>query len=308
MPTFWQSRSLDSSRRAAHGRDVTQSALDSVPALAEPAPHVVDLDRYFARIAYAGPRTPTLATLHAITRAHVEAVPFENLDVLLGRGIDVRLPAVERKLVADRRGGYCFEQNSLLCAVLTQIGFTAHPIGARVRFGRPRTVTPARTHLFLRVDLDEPWLVDVGIGSASVPCALRWSTEEPQATPLDTRRLVRENGLLFHQIQYANDPTWHDVYESNLEPMPAIDREVANWYTSAYPSSHFRHQLMASRAFSRGDDAGRISLANRELTIRHRDGRADRRTIESPDELLAVLAEHFGLVFPSDTRFAALTW
>jgi N-hydroxyarylamine O-acetyltransferase len=279
------------------------------PAVApEPAPHVIDLDRYFARIGYTGPRAPTLATLHAIARAHVESVPFENLDVLLDRGIDVGLAAVERKIVGDRRGGYCFEQNSLLLAVLTQLGFVAHPIGARVRVGRPRSITPARTHLFLRVELDEPWLVDVGIGSASMTCALRWATEEPQATPLDTRRFVRENGLLFHQIQYANDPTWHDVYESNLEAMPPIDREVGNWYTSTYPKSYFRQQLMASRAFSRGDDAGRISLDNRQLTIRHRDGSTERRTIETPDELLSVLAEQFGLVFPAGTRFSALTW
>jgi N-hydroxyarylamine O-acetyltransferase len=278
------------------------------PATPDAAPHLVDLDRYFARIGYAGPRTATLATLHAIARAHVESIPFENLDVLLGRGIRVDLPSVEQKLVGDRRGGYCFEQNSLLLAVLTQLGFTAHPFGARVRVGRPRSFTPARTHLFLRVDLDEPWLVDVGIGSASVTCALRWATEDAQPTPLDTRRLVRENGLVFHQIQYANDPTWHDVYESNLEAMPPIDRELGNWYTSTHPSSTFRQRLMVSRAFSRGDDAGRISLDNRELTIRHRDGSADKRTIESPDALVTVLAEQFGLVLPAETRFAVLAW
>src|SRR5215467_3806047 len=95
------------------------SVLDSAPA----APHrdrVIDLDRYFARIGYHGPRDATLATLHGIANAHVQAIPFENLDVLLGRPIDLELAAIQRKLIDDRRGGYCFEQNSLLLAVLTE--------------------------------------------------------------------------------------------------------------------------------------------------------------------------------------------
>ncbi|HET9624673.1 MAG TPA: arylamine N-acetyltransferase [Kofleriaceae bacterium] len=272
--------------------------------------HLVDLDRYFARTGYTGPRTPTLEALRAIARAHVETIPFENLDVVLGRGVDLALPAVERKLVDHRRGGYCFEHNSLLLAVLTQLGFTATPLGGRVLMRRPRTYTPARTHLFLRVDLDEPWLVDVGFGAASLATALRLATEEPQATPHEARRLVRDGGLLYNQIQYPGDPTWHDMYVSDLAEMPAIDREVGNWFTSTHPSSHFKQQLIAARAFSRGGETGRITLENRELTIRHLDGRAERHTIASPDELLAVLAEQFGLELPPGTRFACptLTW
>ncbi|HEY6175060.1 MAG TPA: arylamine N-acetyltransferase, partial [Kofleriaceae bacterium] len=126
---------------------------------------MIDLDRYFARIGYDGPRDATLATLNGIANAHVQAIPFENLDVLLGRGIDLDLDAVQRKLVDDRRGGYCFEQNSLLLAVLGELGFEARPLSARVRMQRPRDFVPARTHLVVRVELDGPWLADVGIGS-----------------------------------------------------------------------------------------------------------------------------------------------
>jgi N-hydroxyarylamine O-acetyltransferase len=263
---------------------------------------VIDLDRYFARIGLSpsrlGPRTATLDALNQIVRAHVLAIPFENLDVLLGRPIDLDLDAIQRKLVDDRRGGYCFEQNSLLLAVLTQLGFEARPLSARVRYQRPRDFTPARAHLFVRVELDAPWLVDVGIGSMSMASAIRLDTDEPQATPHEPRRLIREGDRIFHQVRLGDD--WHDLYELTLEEMPAIDREVANWYTSTHPQSHFRHRLSVARALPEGR---RISLVNRELTVRERDGRAQHRMIETPDELLAVLAEHFGLSFPPGTRF-----
>lgn len=266
---------------------------------------VIDLDAYFARIGYRGPRTPTLETLNALSIAHVQTIPFENLDVLLGRPIDLDPRALERKLVHDRRGGYCFEQNSLFLHVLTSLGFDAHPLSARVRYQRPRDYTPARTHVLVRIELDESWLADVGVGGMSLTAALRLADPGPQATPHEPRRLVRDNGLLFHQVQLGD--TWHDLYELTLEEMPPIDRIVANWYTSTHPDSHFKTRLTVARALP---DGGRLTILNRELTVRRRDGSTDRHLIASPDELLTVLAERFGLDFPPDTRFpcAALDW
>jgi N-hydroxyarylamine O-acetyltransferase len=280
-----------------YGNRAIVSVLDSAPG----APHrdrVIDLDRYFARIGYDGPRDATLATLNGIANAHVQAIPFENLDVLLGRPIDLDLDAVQRKLVDERRGGYCFEQNSLLLAVLGQLGFEARPLSARVRMQRPRDFVPARTHLVVRVELDGPWLADVGIGSMSMGSAIRLVLDEPQATPHETRRLVRDGARVFHQALLAGE--WTDIYEMTLEEMPAIDREVANWYTSTHPQSTFKARLSAARALPEGR---RVTLLNRELTLRARDGSGEHRMIESPDELLAVLADQFGLVFPPGTRF-----
>jgi len=259
---------------------------------------VIDLDRYFARIGYRGPRTPTLATLNGIAAAHVQTIPFENLDVLLGRRIDVDPAAIEQKLVGDRRGGYCFEQNALLLAVLESLGFTVRPLSGRVRYQRPRDYTPARTHLFVRVELETSWIVDAGVGAMSLTSALRLDTEDAQPTPHEPRRLIREDGRMFHQVQLAG--AWHDVCEFTLEEMPPIDREVANWYTSTHPQSTFKARLSAARALPEGR---RVTLLNRELTLRARDGSGEHRMIESPDELLAVLADQFGLVFPPGTRF-----
>src|SRR5262245_20037683 len=115
----------------------------------------MDLDAYFRRTGYTGPREPTLATLHALTFHHATSIPFENLEMLLGRPIRLEPEAIFAKLVTARRGGYCFEQNNLLLGVLTALGYRVTPLGARVRWQIPREVTPARTHLFLRVHLPE---------------------------------------------------------------------------------------------------------------------------------------------------------
>jgi N-hydroxyarylamine O-acetyltransferase len=266
---------------------------------------VIDLDSYFTRIGYRGSRTPELTTLNAIVHAHVAAIPFENLDVLLGRPIELDPGALERKLVRDRRGGYCFEQNGLLLAVLGDLGFAVRPLSARVRYQRARDYIPPRSHLFVRVELDTSWIVDVGIGAMSLTSALRLETDQPQATPHETRRLIREGSMLYHQVLLGNE--WQDICEFTLEEMPPIDRQVANWYTSTSPASSFKARLIAARALP---DGGRIAVVNRELTIRGRDGHADRHVIASPDELLDVLAAQFGLELAAGTRFAcdALDW
>jgi N-hydroxyarylamine O-acetyltransferase len=264
------------------------------------------LDAYFERIGYRGDRAPTLETLNALCLAHVLAIPFENLDVLLDRGVSLDPDAVFRKLVLGGRGGYCFEQNTLFLRVLEALGFEVRPLSARVRVGRPRDYTPARSHVFLRVELDgESWLADVGVGGLSPTCALRLDTADEQPTPHEPRRIVREDGRLFHQARLGVDD-WRDICEFTLEEMPPIDREVANWYTSAHPQSHFKNRLTVARALP---DGGRVSILNRELTLR-RGGDVVTRTIASPPELLALLAEHFGLRFPAGTEFTcpALDW
>jgi N-hydroxyarylamine O-acetyltransferase len=267
---------------------------------------MIDLAAYFARIGIPPVHQRTRATLDAIAAAHVQAIPFENLDVLLGVPIELDLEAIVDKLVHRRRGGYCFEQNTLLFHVLDQLGFEPRPYSARVRSGRPRDYTPARTHLFVGVELDgHPWLADVGVGSMSATCALRLDTTELQPTPHETRRFIHEDGRWFHQALLGE--TWSDVYEFTREEMPEIDRIVGNWYTSAHPGSHFKSRLTVARALPEGR---RATILNRELTLRGRDGRGETRELRTPDELLDVLGEHFGLAFPPGTRFPcpALDW
>lgn len=261
---------------------------------------VFNLDAYCARIGYTGSREPTLATLHALAFHHATAIPFENLDVLLGRPIVITPEAIAAKLVHARRGGYCFEQNTLLLLALGACGFRVTPLGARVRWQVPRDVIPPRTHLFLRVHLAEgDWLVDCGLGAASLTGAIPFVFDRELPTPHETRRLVREpDGRLFHQMKIGD--AWTDLCEFTLDEMPPIDRELANWWTSANPASKFKQDVAIGLALQDGTRKairGGIFTHRRGAEILHQRG------IESAPELLAVLAEHFALPFPPDTRF-----
>jgi N-hydroxyarylamine O-acetyltransferase len=257
-----------------------------------------DLDAYFARIGLAGPRAPTREILAEIMRAHVAAIPFENLDVLLGRPIRTDPGAVMQKLVHDQRGGYCFEQNHLLLHVLRAFGFTAEPMIARVRWQVPAGVATGLTHMLVRVSIDgQPWLADVGMGSLSLTAPLAMADGLEQDTPHDRRRVVHRDGYFAQQVLF--DGTWQDVSHFRPEAAAPVDLEMGNWYSHTHPQAHFRNNLMVARATA----DGRLTLFNREFTERLRNGAATKRTLESPDELLIVLSMHFGLRFPSGTRF-----
>jgi N-hydroxyarylamine O-acetyltransferase len=259
----------------------------------------MNLAAYFQRIGYRGPYQPDLALLSALTLAHTQSIPFENLDVLLGRPISLEPDALFQKLVVDRRGGYCFEQNGLFLEVLRELGFQVAPLSARVRLQRPRDFTPPRTHVFIRVELaGESWLTDVGVGGLSLTSPLRLATAEEQSTLHEPRRILQEGGRFYHQVRFGAD--WQDVCEFTLEEMPPIDRELANWYTSAHPQSHLKNRLLVARAAPEGQ---RLSILNDEFTLRERHGTASTRKLTSAAELLEVLLKQFGLSFPPGTRF-----
>ena len=263
-----------------------------------------DVWAYLERIDYEGPLVPIRQTLDGLALAHVSAIPFENLDVLLDRRISLEPAALVDKLVHARRGGYCFEQNGLFLEVLETLGFDVTPLSARVRIGRARDFVPPRTHLLMRVALEEgPRLVDVGVGALSLTGSIGLVEDEVQETPHEPRRLLREGDLWFHQARLGE--VWSDVCELTLEAMPRIDRELANWYTSTHPDSSFRARLIAARAAPAG---GRVTLADRELTLRGADGRGVTTTVGDPDALLDVLREQFGLDLPSGTRFPIPTF
>jgi N-hydroxyarylamine O-acetyltransferase len=274
--------------------------------------YVIDLDTYFDRIGYGGSAGPDERTLHDIVAAHVRAIPFENFDVALGRGVSVEPSQIVRKLVDDRRGGYCFEQNGLMLLVLGALGYDVQPISARVRLGQARTASPARTHLLLRVELDrDAWLVDVGVGGLTPPAPLRLQLDEPQPTSHETRRIVSDGpwtgleergptGRLFHQVLLGDE--WTDLYDFTLEEMFPVDRELANWYTSTHPTSKFRREVIAARV----TDSGRVTLLDRELKHRDKQGVAVTRQLKSDEELLAVLDAEFGIRLEAGTRFDCL--
>lgn len=261
--------------------------------------HSFDLDAFRERIGYAGPLAPTLEVLDALQLLHVCAIPFENLSVLQGEKIDLEPSALEKKLIRRRRGGYCFEQNGLMLGVLRQIGFEVTPLAGRVRLDRPREVLPPRTHLFLKVTIaNQTYIYDAGVGNMSLTSSIRLDSREEQPTRHETRRIIEEEGKFFHQA-WTGD-SWMDVYEFTGEEMPEIDREVSNWWTSTSPNAKFSQNLMASIATPNGE---RMAVANDRFTRRRGGEVLETFILEDAEHLLTVLREHFGLDFPSGTRF-----
>lgn len=262
------------------------------------------IDTYLQRLAYAGPVEPSLRALHALTRTHSQAVPFENLHVLLHRPVLLDCAALYHKIVLEHRGGYCFELNGLFLELLRGLGFTATPLGARVRLGvDDRAQLTRRTHMLVAVTLGrETWLSDVGVGAASLTCALCLEAGRVQHTPHDTRRLTCENGRWFHQRLHGDH--WEDVYEFTLDPMPQVDRDVASWFTSTNPTSHFCTVLTVARAQA---DGGRLTL--RDDCLRHHPAGgapAQEHTLPSAAALRQSLRRHFNLDL--NARDTARVW
>ncbi|PQV47952.1 arylamine N-acetyltransferase [Paraburkholderia sp. BL21I4N1] len=255
--------------------------------------HTVNLDHYFTRIGYDGPRAATLEVLQALHRLHPRAIPFENLNPFTRRAVKLDLESVERKLVTNRRGGYCFEQNALLANVLMQLGFNVTPLLARVLWGRESDEVPPRTHMVLRIDLDnEAWIVDVGFGSVTLTAPLRLAVGIAQRTPLGTFRLAdASHDALYLDVQ-ARDESWTRVYRFDLHAVEWVDYETSNWYTSTAPESIFATTLIVCRVL----DDSRLTLRNDQLNERGADGEVVReRQLASADELAACLRDQFGL-------------
>lgn len=250
----------------------------------------IDLDAYFARIEWGGAAVPTRDTLAGLLRAHMRHVPFENLDVLLGKGVALDLAGLQDKLVRARRGGYCFEHATLFAAVLDALGFAPARHAARVILLAPRTEVP-RTHMFLSVPLAEGrFVVDPGFGSLApeVPLLL---DDAASAGADGSHWLSRAGG---HWTLHARrDGEVVDCWVSTLEAENPVDFVVANHYVATHPASAFRNRLML-RALT---DVGRVSVMNRDVTITDRDAS---RTLQLADRraLRALLTRHFGFDLP----------
>ncbi|MBK0374724.1 arylamine N-acetyltransferase [Streptomyces californicus] len=265
----------------------------------------LDLDAYFARIGWTGEPRPTLEVLRSVLRAHLLGIPFENLDPVLGSAPSLALDDLEAKLVRGRRGGYCYEHNTLFSAVLRQIGFAVTPLAARVVVGAaPGDIRP-RTHMLMRVDVagePHPYLADVGfgaIGSLLEPIELVEGAElfdtprhhrlvhTPHTGPLPTWELQVEKG-----------GAWEPQYTFTLEPYEAPDYEVINWFIATYPRSPFRQAVYAQRTRV----GSHLSLAGLDLVETADDGTITERVLKDGDEALRVLADDFGIQLPEGTR------
>ena len=252
-----------------------------------------DLDAYFHRIGYAGPQHPTLATLTAIHRHHSRAIPFENLNPLLGWPVRLDVASLQEKIVRAGRGGYCFEQNLLLMHALRAIGFWVVGLAARVIYNAPADVVPARSHMLLLIVLDRiSYVADVGFGGQTLTDPLRLEPDVEQSTSLEPFRLTAAGDEFVMQAFMGGE--WKGLYRFPLQEQHQIDYEVANWYVSTHPGSRFVTGLIAARP----DVDRRYALLNNQLTVHHREGRVEREVLHSPMTLRQVLTKLFRIVLP----------
>lgn len=257
-----------------------------------------DLDAYLARIHHAGGLAPRAATLEALQVAHLAWVPFENVDVRLGRPGRLDLDSLQAKMVAGRRGGYCFEQNTLFAAALRALGFEVTTLEARVR--PPGATAPLpRTHMTLRVDVEgAAWLADVGFGGDGPLRPVRLDGT-PGEEPDGTVRIDREGEGTF-VLRRARREEWTDLYAFSLTPALAVDYEVAHWFTATHPSSPFVRTLTVQRS----DFETRHILRGRTLTVRTRGEEVVREIRD--EELPALLRDRFRLDLADEVALLAL--
>jgi N-hydroxyarylamine O-acetyltransferase len=248
---------------------------------------MLNVPAYLGRIDYTGPSTPTLETLRSLHRAHLLTVPFENLDIPLGREIVCEEDAFLRKIVERRRGGFCYEMNGAFAALLRELEFEVTLLSGRV----PRedgSDGPEFDHLTLRVDRDDPWLADVGFGDSFLdPLRLETGLEQPQ----DGRkfRIVEESRSL-HVERAEPDGTWKRQYSFTLTPRRLDEFAPMCHYHQTSPLSPF----MRKRVCTKATPDGRITLSNQKLIVT-RQGKKEERMLGSEDEWRTGLRDNFDI-------------
>jgi N-hydroxyarylamine O-acetyltransferase len=267
----------------------------------------LDLDAYLHRIHYDGSAEsePSAATLAALHRAHLAAIPFENLNLMLGRGIRVDLESIQAKLVDQKRGGYCYEHGQLFGAALERLGFQVDRLLARV--GPDAEPARPRTHLTLRVRTADggTWLADVGFGSSPpAPLALAPPDGGGQQdldgwiydiVPGETPRTWKLREL------YAGE--WVTLYRYEDQPVYPADVVMSNHYTATYPESWFVQLPIVVRR----DVGATRSLLGRIYTVT-RPGHVKERRVLTDEEFAAALGDEFGLAFTPDELAAIVAF
>jgi N-hydroxyarylamine O-acetyltransferase len=249
---------------------------------------MLDLDAYLTRIGLTG--RPDLAELH---RAHVAAIPFENLDPRRGVPVSLEPEDLQQKLVASHRGGYCFEQNLLLKAALEALGAEVEMFLARVRIGAVPGGPRPRTHLVLGVQIDGArWHVDVGFGHGTLLEPIPFGPGDEHEQSGWRFRLVEDGPEIV--LQSVEGGHWVDLYGFVPEPVPLIDVVTSNWYTCTHPRSPFVTGLIVS---VQRPDGLRVSVSdwNGDLSLNEETPTRATITEIEPDALGELIASRFGL-------------
>ncbi|MEU2716844.1 arylamine N-acetyltransferase [Streptomyces sp. NPDC007205] len=266
-----------------------------------------DLDAYLDRIGWQGGRRAGLETLRGVHLAHALSLPFENLDAVSGRAPSLAPADLMDKMIRGRRGGYCYEHNTLLRLALQELGFGVTPLAGRVVLGAETPESRPRTHAMLRVSVpgeSRPYLADVGFGAEGallVPVPL--VTGEESEGGGRRHRLVplpHEGPLELWELQAYDRRSrgWVGQYAFTLEPFAATDLEVFNWYVSTSPRSPFTRRPYLQRTTAERH----LALDGDRLTETRADGTVTERKLTDEAEARRVVAEEFGIAVPEGLR------
>lgn len=246
------------------------------------------LESYFNRIQIDDIQGNSLENLRLLVKHHTGNIPFENLNPLLDIPVKLDMESLVQKIIYDGRGGYCFEQNLLFMEVLKTLGYKVQPYAARVTASDEQM--NARTHMFLMVEVENSqFLTDVGFGGMIPAEPLRFETGLIQETPHITYRIT-ENTEGFY-LEYLKENHWKTLHTFDFQNQFPVDFQMANWYTSTYPDSHFRHQLSVARA---GKDR-RFGLRNNRLSVHYVNGETETKELSTVKEIMDVLENIFKL-------------
>jgi len=253
---------------------------------------MIDFDAYLERIGLDAARSPTWQTIH---RAHATSIPFENLDSHRGIPVSLDQQDLERKIVTERRGGYCFEHNLLLASALEHLGLRVEPMLARVRVGGAPPDARIAGHLVLRVtDGDgRTWHADVGFGLGTLLDPIPFGPDPDSVHEQSgwSFRVVRDGDELV--LQTLGEDGWSDVYGFRPQPVPRIDIEVSNWWICTNPNSPFVFGLIAA---VNHDDGRRDVMWDwsgpLQVMVMAPDGV---ESSEQPRSVIVDKLEHFGL-------------
>ena len=251
----------------------------------------LDLDAYFNRIGWGGETRNDLATVAGLLRAHMHAIPFENLDVLLGRGVRLDLDGLQRKIVQQGRGGYCFEHATLFAAVLEALGFKPVRHTARVTLFLSRKASP-RTHMVLVVTLPEGrFVLDPGFGGLAPTMPVALVATDGAAVEGRSHWFVRDG--VYWVLRARAEGKDVECWATTLDADNLIDFEVGNHFTATHPASPFRNRLMM-RALT---PDGRVTVLNRDMK-RWRGETVETLQLLDRGALRALLADFFGFDLP----------
>ncbi|GGJ99925.1 acetyltransferase [Lentibacillus kapialis] len=244
------------------------------------------VDQYLQRIGFDDTKEINLETLHQLQLQHMLHVPFENLDVIYNVPIPLDIETYYNKIVLNQRGGFCYELNGLFNWLLQKRGFKSHFISATIN--RPDgSWAKEGSHAAQIVELDQPYLVDVGFGdSVRMPIPLTGETREDIS---GVYRAINVRKNIFDLQRAEGENKWNTLFRFDITPRKLTDFEEASHFNQTSPKSHFTQKEIVSLA----TPDGRMTLSGNSLIVT-RDGEKEKTTVNSSDKL-SVLENYFGI-------------